>query len=283
MKFSSILTSFFCLLIAGHAFANTPNCDSLDKPHKADAQTLMQTIPSYGCCKGSVSECLNKTDATCKTPEFVADEICRLVAQNKQTKEIQKLIQNRANAMDTSKPASTIPLEPENVWGNPQSKTVLSVYLCGRCPYCSRHIPKLIHSLENTQLKDKFALNFRYFPIKSHPYSAQAAFGIAAAAKLGNAWPYILKSYDNFDAFSLGKIIDWGKELGMDPEEMNRFMKSPEVRKLVADSKKEGLVNGVTTTPTFFINGRKIDGGFDDVALISMIEEALAQNTKEEK
>lgn len=277
MKKLFILASLFTSLFAGQAFAQTATCDALNETSKAAAQASMNAIHSYGCCTESVSECLKKADKSCKTPEFLANEICRLTSKNKKPDEIQKNIANRANTMDKTKPASVIQFRPEQVWGNPESKVILSVYLCGRCPYCSRHIPKLIRVLENSPLKDKIALNLRYFPIKSHDNATPAALGIEAAAQLGQAWPYLIKSYDNFDAFTVAKITEWGKDLGMDADKMNQLMKDPKVRKTVADSKKEGLINGVTTTPTFFLNGRKIDGGFDDEAIISMLEEVLSE------
>ncbi|MBQ9395187.1 MAG: thioredoxin domain-containing protein [Proteobacteria bacterium] len=275
----SFLTVLAVLFSTSFAMAQTAVCDGLKDNPSTQAQSLLNEIHSYGCCTDTVANCLKNTE-TCKTPVFVANEICRLAGTGKANDAIKTVIENRAKVFDPNTKTVTIPLRPELVWGNSESKVILSVYLCGRCPYCSRHVPKLIRTLENTTIKDKIAVNLRYFPIKSHDNSTPAALAIEAAAQLGQAWPYLIKSYDNFDAFTLAKIPQWVEELGMDKQKHSELMKDSAVRANVSMSKKEGLTNGVVTTPTFFLNGRKIEGGFDADSITSILEEALENEPK---
>lgn len=277
----SYLTAFLILFTTAFAQAQTPLCDELKNKSGIQALSLLNEIHSYGCCTDTVNNCL-KNKNTCKTPVFLADEICRLSNIGKSNDDIKTIIANRAKALNPESKTVAIPMRPELVWGNPNSKTILSVYLCGRCPYCSRHVPKLIRMLENSDLKDNIAVNMRYFPIKSHDNSTPAALAVEASAQLGQAWPYLIKSYDNFDAFTLAKIPLWVEELGMDKQKHSELMKEPLVRKNVADSKKEGLTNGVVTTPTFFLNGRKLDGSFDADSIISILKEASENETSKE-
>ena len=276
MKKVMFLAGLLTMLFAGNAFAQAPNCDKLDDAGRQTAQQAMDKIHAYGCCTDTVSACL-KQDEACRSPRYLADEICRLAGNGKKLSDIEEAADRRAKAMDANGKVYPIEIMPEHIWGNPDAKVTLSVYLCGRCPYCSRHVPLLIKTLENSTLKDKVALNLRYFPIKSHTHSTPAALAIEASAQLGQAWPYLLKSYENFDAFSLAKITVWGQELGLDTEKMNALMKDPKIRESVAASKKEGLTNGVTTTPTFFLNGRRIEGTFDVEAIMSMLREAVGE------
>lgn len=269
-----IFSLLFCFLpISAHA--QTPNCESLDEAAKNVAEHLLSQTKGYDCCTDTIASCL-KANPTCKRSEFIAKEICRLAAKGTKESEIKTLIEQRSKTMSPDAKVFSIEIKPEHIWGNPESKTILSVYLCGRCPYCSRHVPQLIKLLEQASLKDKVAVNLKYFPIKSHDNSTPAALAIEAAAQMGQAWPYLTKSYENFDAFSLKQINVWSNEIGLDQEKFNAFMKDPAIRKNVADSKKEGLINGVTTTPTFFLNGRRIEGKFDAESIISMIQEDLA-------
>ncbi len=273
MFFVVLLTMF----ITGHAAAQTPGCDALEGAARDTANQAMSSIHAYGCCKDSVSECLKKSDSSCKTSELLASEICRLAKKGSSLKDIEDAVARRKKVMDPAAKTFAIEVLPEHIWGNPDAKVILSVYLCGRCPYCSRHVPLLIRTLEASPLKDKVAVNLRYFPIKAHTNSTPAALAIEVSAQMGQAWPYLIKSYENFDAFSLSKITVWGQELGMDTERMNALMKDPKIRASVAASKKEGLTNGVTTTPTFFLNGRRIEGTFDVEAIMSMLHEAVGE------
>ena len=115
----------------------------------------------------------------------------------------------------------------------------------------------------------------RLFPIKSHDNSTPAALAIEAAAQMGQAWPFLIKVYQNFDAYQNENLAIWAKELGMDETKFNQLSQDAATRNIVVSSKKEGLSNNVESTPTFFLNGHKIQGTFDVDSMLSMLEEAV--------
>ena len=274
MKSLNSLIIAASMLFSAQAVAQTAACDALAGDAKATAQSVMRSAYPYDCCDDTIEKCLQAAKP-CKLASRLADETCRLAKSGKTTEEIKHALDQRALVMASILPPAKISLSPEHVWGNPNAKVVLSVYLCGRCPYCSKHVPKLIHALENSSFKDKIAVNLRLFPIKSHENSSQAAIAVEAAAKLGLAWPYLLKSYENFDDFSLERMNEWAASIGADPQKFDALMRDAAVRASVVDAKKEGLTNGVESTPTFFLNGHKIQSTFDVESLVSMLEEAL--------
>ena len=273
------LLALFTLVFCSTAYAQ--NCDGLSPAAQKVAQDVMTTSYVYDCCDDTIAACVAKENA-CKLAKRLHDEVCRLAAAGKSAKDIKHLLEQRAMAMNPALPQAKIELRPEFVWGNPEAKVVLSIYVCARCPYCSRHVPALISALEKTTLKDKVAINLRLFPIKSHDNSTPAALAVEAAARMGKAWDYILNAYAHFDEFSLRAIPELGKMSGLDAEQFDKLRKDPAVREAVVSSKKEGFINNVETTPTTFINGRKINGAFDVETIISMLEEAL-DNLGEEK
>jgi protein-disulfide isomerase len=257
--------------------AQTPTCDTLKGETKAVAQEVMSKAYLYDCCDETITKCLAKTP-TCSLATRLANEVCRLAKDGKSAQDITRTLEQRASTMTDINPSVDIALKPENIWGNPEAKVILSIYLCGRCPYCSRHVPAMLHAIESAGLKDKLAVNLRLFPIKTHDHSTEAALAIEAAAKMGQAWPYIIKLYENFDAFSLNSISKYASELNMDATQFSTLLKDKATRAAVVDSKKEGLKNTVASTPTFFINGHKVEGIFDVDSMISMLEEAIEKN-----
>ena len=273
-----ILSLFFLIFAAivlpSLAAAQTAACDALTPEAKAVAKSVMDSSYLYDCCDETISKCLAKTP-TCSLATRLANDVCRLAKDGKSAEDITHILEQRAMTMSDINPPVQIPLKPEYVWGNPQANVVVSVYLCGRCPYCSRHVPTTVKALEAAGLKDKVALNLRLFPIKTHDHSTEAAIAIEAAAQMGQAWPYILKLYENFDAFSLNAVSQYASDLNLDKTQFTNLLKDKTTRAAVVESKKEGLKNTVTTTPTFFINGRKVQGIFDVDFMMSMIEEAL--------
>ena len=278
MKLVYIL-SFLSLslsMMSSSVFAQTPKCDGLSEGAKALAQNVLKTAYPYDCCDDTISACL-KEPKPCKLAVRLADEVCRLAAAGKNEKDIKHILDQRAMTMTSVSAPAKIVVEPEHVWGNPKAKVVLSVYLCGRCPYCSRHVPALIHALERSDLKDKIAVNMRLFPIKSHDNSTPAALAVESAAQQGKAWPFLIKLYENFDNYSNENIAVWAKELELDESKFNSDKQAASVRDKVVQSKKEGLTNSVESTPTFFLNGRKIQGTFDVDSIMSMLEEKLEE------
>ncbi|MBQ1267438.1 MAG: thioredoxin domain-containing protein [Proteobacteria bacterium] len=274
-----ILFSFVLLLglIPTLCMAQTPTCDTLKGETKAVAQEVMSKAYLYDCCDETITKCLAKTP-TCSLATRLANEVCRLAKDGKSAQDITRTLEQRASTMTDINPSVDIALKPENIWGNPEAKVILSIYLCGRCPYCSRHVPAMLRAIESAGLKDKLAVNLRLFPIKTHDHSTEAALAIEAAAKMGQAWPYIIKLYENFDAFSLNSISKYASELNMDATQFSTLLKDKATRAAVVDSKKEGLKNTVASTPTFFINGHKVEGIFDVDSMISMLEEAIEKN-----
>lgn len=269
----AVLIGFLGTFWGFNAVAQTPVCDGLTDDARQAFDKVVSTANAYGCCTETIQSCLS-TKPECKSARYLFEDACN-AAKTGKAEEISKAIDERKNAMDPAIEPAPIEMSPRHVWGNPESKTILTVYLCGRCPYCSRHVPKLVDELEKQQLKDKIALNLRYFPIKSHDKSTPAAMAIEAAAQMGNAWPYLIKSYVNFDDFSLNQISVWAGEIGLDVDKHAEWMKNKDAKAFVAASKKEGLKNGVTTTPTFFINGRRIYHEYDTEYFVSLLRESL--------
>ncbi|MBO4351350.1 MAG: thioredoxin domain-containing protein [Proteobacteria bacterium] len=274
MKLTTLLFTVITLLWCAQASAQTPGCDALSGDAKAVAQSVLTTAYPYACCDETIAACL-KSAPSCKLPKLLANETCRLAAAGKSAQDIKHILDQRAMSMGSLTPPVKIEKRTEHLWGTPNAKVVLSIYLCGRCPYCSRHVPALIEALEKSPLKEKVAINLRLFPIKSHDNSTPAALGIEAAAQMGQAWPFILKVYKNFDQYSNDNLVIWAKELGLDEAKFSTLSQDAATRNLVVSSKKEGLTNHVESTPTFFLNGHKIQGTFDVESILSMLEEAV--------
>lgn len=270
----TIMLFISLLLCCTSAYAQTPACDALSPEAKAVAQKVMSSAYPYDCCDETIEKCI-KAIKPCKLATLLANETCRLAGLGKSEKDIKHILDQRAMSMGNLSAPAKIEIRKEHLWGNPDAKVVLSIYLCGRCPYCSRHVPALVKALDKSPLKDKVALNLRMFPIKSHDNSTPAAMAIEAAAQMGQAWPYLLKLYENFASYDNSKLASWAKELNMDEAKFTALSKDSSVRDIVVTSKKEGLTNNVESTPTFFINGHKVQGTFDVDTMMSMLEEAV--------
>jgi len=257
---------------AHQAQAQTPLCKALDGEAKSVSRYLISTEHPYDCCDDTIEQCL-KTRPDCKLPARLANYVCRKAAGGEGKAAIRRSLQKRALSM--MRPGRTYRIETK---ANPAAgisgaKVRMVVYACTRCPFCSIMVPELNREVTSGRLAGKALLNIKLFPIKTHDHSAEANMAAAAAGTLGRYWEFMLVLMRHFDDFMVEKLPDWAVEAGLERTAFQRAMKSPEVRKALVASKKEGLKNGVTATPTLFINGRKYVGDLDTDTLVDVIEE----------
>ncbi|MBN2492983.1 MAG: thioredoxin domain-containing protein [Deltaproteobacteria bacterium] len=262
------------LLCAGlPAHAQTPTCDGLGTEGKALAAKLLASQYPYDCCDDTIARCLGRKPV-CRLVHRLAENICRRVADGQDEDKIVRGLSRRARSMMSGKKAP-IDLRPEvaPVVGEPSAPVALVEYACARCPFCTKITPPLYQAIIEGQLKGKARLYFKVFPIRSHEYSKETGLGFMASIALEKFWPFMLLSYERFDHFCLKLQKDWATEAGMDPEAFGQLVADPNIRKLLVESKKEGLRNKVTETPTFYINGRKYFGDLDYAEVVDVLEE----------
>ncbi len=269
---SLLFTSgLFILLIAHRAQAQTPLCDKLPHEQKMLAKELLESQHPYDCCDDTIANCL-KQKPTCALVHRLAENICRRVSEKQDSTTIRRGLSRRARSMLPGSKAK-IDLKGVPAAGDKKSPVTLVEYACARCPYCSKITPKLYDAVVNGPLKGKVTLYFKPFPIRGHEFSKETGLGFVAANQLGLFWDFLLYAYRHFDSFCIHRQSDWASAVGMDRAEFERAISDPLTRKLLVDSKKEGIVNKVDATPTFFINGRKYVGDINHNELLDVLEE----------
>ena len=254
-----LVLSFVCLFLftSSTGFPSPEKCDALIGSEKTIAEEIMSTSYPYDCCDKTIEKCLKETKV-CKLAVRLASEICLRVSKGETKDSIKTALSRRAKSMMAAGKKYEIDTKVFDAWiGDENSKVEVVSYMCGRCPFCAKITPKLYTAITKGKLKGKVKLQIKIFPIKGHKGGVESGMAMAAAAKMGKFWPYILKMYNDFDSFTVEKLVPWAKEKGLDKEEFKKHMQDKELKKLVVNSKKEGLKNGVEGTPTFFINGRK--------------------------
>ena len=261
------------LLVALRAEAQTPTCDALSGDKKALAMSLLNSEHPYDCCDDTIANCLKKKPA-CALAVRLAENICRRVQNNQDRATVSRGLAKRARSMISVKKAA-IDLSNAPMLGDPAAPVTLVMYACARCPFCGKMTTKLTKTVTEGALKGKVKLYFRVFPIRSHEYSKETGLGFMAAQKLGKFWEFVTYSYEHFDSFCIAKQGDWAEAVGMDPAEFQKIVADPITRQLLVESKKEGIVNKVDATPTFFIDGVKYVGDNTHDELVDVAEEVF--------
>ncbi len=108
------------------------------------------------------------------------------------------------------------------------------------------------------QYPNKVKVVHKNFPLRSHKYARQAAAAVIAADRQGKFWEFHDLLYQNSDQLSEQKIRDFSVILGMDTERFQNDLKDPQVQEIIDQEISEATRLGVNSTPTVFINGKKL-------------------------
>lgn len=145
-------------------------------------------------------------------------------------------------------------------------KNILVEYSDLQCPAC-----KGFHDIIQAQLEtDKSITNkvtfvYRHFPLyQTHQFAEKAAFAAEAAAVQNKFFEYTDKLFLNQENWSTGKDIDkkfetYAQELKLDVAKFKKDMSSSAVKNKVQADSASGDKFQVNATPTFYLNGSKLD------------------------
>ncbi|HWK64018.1 MAG TPA: Na+/H+ antiporter NhaA [Rhizobiaceae bacterium] len=151
----------------------------------------------------------------------------------------------------------------------------LVVYGDFLCPYCRRL--RLVIARLREALGERLAYVFRHFPNEAaHPGAGLLARVAEAAGRQGRFWEMHDWLYEQEPPFSEQQIRDFARELRLDLEQFDRDVESDQTRRRVEEDLADGRRNGVTGTPSFFIDGLPYDGAWDFHSMLEALQLPVA-------
>ena len=144
---------------------------------------------------------------------------------------------------------------------NPQVTIV--EFIDFKCPNCKAEAPILLQVLQKYGSKVKLIV--RNFPVEStHPGANQLAVLAQCAYYQGWYWPLHDWLYSNQDKigdnFTSDDVATLGSLFGWDAAKMKTCFNSNDTKVVVNKDYGDAVAFGVAGTPTFFINGKKVEG-----------------------
>lgn len=184
------------------------------------------------------------------------------------------------------KNADGSPVQPTNhVRGDNTKGVTLVEYGDFQCPACGGYYPIVEQVFE--KYKNDISFQFVNFPIATiHPNAVLAHRSAEAAGNQGKFWEmYNLlyqnqQSWTNLSAAQAGTSFrSYAESLKLDMNKFDTDQKSQATNSIINADVSKGKAAGVSGTPTFFINGKKIENPSDLEAFNKLIEEAIAAKT----
>jgi protein-disulfide isomerase len=144
-----------------------------------------------------------------------------------------------------------------------------------QCPYCKFSVPVIKDILG--RYPGRVRVVYRDFPGSNHPQAHQAAEAAQCAAEQGYFWNYHDLLFSQQVAGQGWDYAALAKQVGLDQQSFALCLNAGRYRAEVAKDLQDGLRLGVSSTPTFFVNGRPLVGAHPVTDFQALIDPLLRQ------
>ena len=151
--------------------------------------------------------------------------------------------------------------------GAPVTIVEFSDFQCPACAHAFLDLQDVVRRRSDVRLV------FRHFPLDQHcndgiehgvhPMACVAACAAECAAQQGKFWEYHDLLFENQAGLARDNLFAFARDLGLDMQRFRTCLDAPETLELVREDVRAGDSLGIESTPTIFINGRRIPGALD--------------------
>jgi protein-disulfide isomerase len=174
---------------------------------------------------------------------------------------------------------SKISLEDVPLKGKETANVTIVEYSDFQCPFCKRGSQLLPQILQDYDGKIK--IMYKQLPLPMHNWANDAAIASLCAHKQGNDkfWEFHDLLFENQQDIKVENAKEefkaFAKKIGLNENDFDKCLGSPEIAKRVQADIDEARSIGVSSTPTFVVNGQIVPGANPE-GLKSAIETSLS-------
>jgi protein-disulfide isomerase len=127
-----------------------------------------------------------------------------------------------------------------------------------QCPYCGRAYQS-VNTIEK-EYGSKVRLVMKQYPLGFHEHAKPAALAALAAGEQGKFWEMYDLLFTHNTKLDAASLEDYARQAGLDVAKWKADMADPKLAAQIDREQAQGNKLGVSGTPAFFINGRKMVG-----------------------
>lgn len=145
--------------------------------------------------------------------------------------------------------------------GNPEAKVILTEFLDPECESCRTFYPIVKGLL--SEFDNKVMLVVRYAPF--HRNSKTVVKALEAARMQGKYWPaldilfYTQPNWGSHHNPRPELIFEYLPQVGLDMAKLKEDMNSAKIQEMIAQDERDLNTLNIRGTPTFFVNGKKLE------------------------
>lgn len=185
-------------------------------------------------------------------------------------------------------PTNTLLTVVEDDWikGNKEATVTIVEYLDFECEACGAYYPVVKRLSEEFNGEVRFVS--RYFPLPGHKNSQTSALAVEAAGRQGKYWEMHDIVFENQNSWGekpapTPEVFEvYAQQLNLDIDKFKQDVASQEVEDRIERDRSSGVKLGIQGTPSFFLNGEKIQNprGYEDFKVL--IQSAISKTSKED-
>jgi len=170
-------------------------------------------------------------------------------------------------------------IEPQGCKGDACPVTIVE-YSEFQCPYCARVMPTVKRIL--AEYKGKIRWVMRDFPLSFHARAMPAAVAAHCAGKQDKFWNMYGKLFENQTKLSDADFATYASAIkGLDKKKWEACVKNPgPIDAKIKNNIDTGAKLGVSGTPAFFINGRRLSGALPYSEFKRVIDDEVGSKKK---
>lgn len=160
--------------------------------------------------------------------------------------------------------------------GNATAPVTLVEFSDFQCPFCLRVAPTMKQI--RATYGDKVRIVWKDFPLTQiHPQAFKAGEAGQCAAEQGKFWEFHDRVFENQQAMLLDDLKRYAASVGVNAEQFNACLDTSKQAEVVRDGVAQGTRLGINSTPTVFINGRRVSGAQPYEVFAGIIDEELSR------
>ncbi|MCX6778960.1 MAG: thioredoxin domain-containing protein [Candidatus Magasanikbacteria bacterium] len=144
--------------------------------------------------------------------------------------------------------------------GNATAKLQIVEFIDFTCPFSKQAFLVMRELVAN--YPERVGLTVRHFPLQdeAHKGGLEASVASVCAGLQGKFWAYHDKLFQNQKNFTKDDLLLYSGQIGLDVPSFTKCLDSEEAKKKVENDWGDGFGLELNGTPTFFVNGQKVEG-----------------------
>jgi hypothetical protein len=223
--------------------------DGLTPLQRARFDSVTSRVFIERCCHSTLSDCARKSDK-CPPVRRLIEFAAWRCAEDSLTDRIVDHVEKRYRGF-VAESTFTIDTAGAPCLGSPAARVLITAYVSATCNLCKRVVGDLYDSVAFGGLKGKARLLAK--PIGD----GLGERALAAAQTEGKFWGLLLVLRGIKTRLSEDQIVHLADSIGLPEGRFRNLLKDPGISKHLEANSIEARKNGVSLTPTLFINGKR--------------------------